>query len=231
MDKQIILKPIYHRGIECIGIYFDIDFGIKEALKKTNAAKFSNTHKCWYTPLTQENYYKIYPVIKRLAAIDQSALHQYLADKKKKSASAGQANMPVKPERPLMLQRTVTDKEMTYYPVKTNRNITIYKNRRIHEINAHVLPMMEQQLKLKAYSSSTIRTYLQEMSHLLGMLKQISADDLEPQHLKRYLVYCYELLQLKENTLHSRINAFYPVGFKSKQYVLLCLCSAERNRW
>jgi site-specific recombinase XerD len=109
--------------------------------------------------------------------------------------------------RELILQRTVSGKQITDYPVKGNNNTTIYKSRKIHEINAHVLPTMEQQLKLKAYSPSTIRTYLQEMSHLLGMLQQIPADDLEPQHLKRYLIYCYELLQLKENTLHSRINA------------------------
>jgi site-specific recombinase XerD len=45
------------------------------------------------------------------------------------------------------------------------------------------------------------------MSQLLLALKDIPADDLKPEHLKRYLVYCYEKLGLKENTLHSRINA------------------------
>ncbi|MBK5271288.1 MAG: tyrosine-type recombinase/integrase [Bacteroidia bacterium] len=66
---------------------------------------------------------------------------------------------------------------------------------------------MRQHLILKSYSESTIRTYLQEMSHLLGMLKNIPADELQPEHLKRYLMYCHEVLLLKENTLHSRINA------------------------
>ena len=66
---------------------------------------------------------------------------------------------------------------------------------------------MEQHLKLKAYSPSTIRTYLGEMTQLLALLKDIPVDELRPAHLKRYLVYCFEKLQLKENTLHSRINA------------------------
>ncbi|OSZ77877.1 hypothetical protein CAP36_10745 [Chitinophagaceae bacterium IBVUCB2] len=73
--------------------------------------------------------------------------------------------------------------------------------------NAHVIPAMHQHLKLKAYSQSTIKTYLNEMSQLLHLLKDIPADQLTPEHLKRYLVFCYEKLQLKENTLHSRINA------------------------
>ncbi len=86
-------------------------------------------------------------------------------------------------------------------------NIFIMKPIRIGLINAHVLPSMEEMLKLKAYSPSTIRTYLNEISQLLITLKDIPADQLTPDHLKRYLVYCYEKLHLKENTLHSRINA------------------------
>jgi integrase/recombinase XerD len=66
---------------------------------------------------------------------------------------------------------------------------------------------MEQALKLKAYSSSTISTYLNEMTQLLTIIKGKPADELTPGMLKRYLVYCYEKLGLKENTLHSRINA------------------------
>jgi integrase/recombinase XerD len=75
------------------------------------------------------------------------------------------------------------------------------------QINAHVLPLMAEKLKLKAYSPSTIRTYLNEMSQLLRALGKIPADELKPEHLKRYLIYCYEKLGMKENTLHSRINA------------------------
>lgn len=66
---------------------------------------------------------------------------------------------------------------------------------------------MEQKLRLKAYSDSTIRTYLNEMAQLLQALGDIPCDELDPEHLRRYLVFCFEKLGLKENTLHSRINA------------------------
>lgn len=78
---------------------------------------------------------------------------------------------------------------------------------KINDVNAHVLPLMEQQLKLKAYSLSTRKTYLLEMAQLLYTLKDVPADNLTVNHLKRYMVYCYDKLKLKENTLHSRINA------------------------
>src|SRR4029079_8927034 len=77
----------------------------------------------------------------------------------------------------------------------------------IHPVNAHVILLMRQHLLLKAYSPSTIKTYLNEMGQLLQILGNLPADELKPEQLKRYLVYCYEKLGLKENTLHSRINA------------------------
>ena len=80
---------------------------------------------------------------------------------------------------------------------------------------------MQQMLKLKAFSQSTIRTYLNEMAQLLITIKEIPADELKPDHLKRYLVYCYEKLGLKENTLHSRINAlkfYYEQVLKKEKF-------------
>ena len=78
---------------------------------------------------------------------------------------------------------------------------------RISAVNKLVLPAMRERLRLKAYSESTIRTYLNEVAQLLKDLGNIPADQLKPEHLKSYLVYCFEKLLLKENTLHSRINA------------------------
>lgn len=66
---------------------------------------------------------------------------------------------------------------------------------------------MEQQLKLKSYSKSTVKTYLNEVAQLLRILNTRCADELSEEEIKRYFVYCFEKLKLSENTLHSRINA------------------------
>jgi len=62
------------------------------------------------------------------------------------------------------------------------------------------------QLRLKAYSASTIRTYRNEFGQLLQLLGQVPVQALKQEHLQRYFLYCAEK-GLKENTLHSRINA------------------------
>ena len=202
---DVILKPLQHRGQECIGIYFPIHPKIQGALQKTGIVKFSGTHKCWYAALSKENYNKIFAALKGLAVIEQSALHQYLTNKK-----AGKqkiiSNIP--PPKAGIIKKTVAVPvkiPITNKPV--NNKLSIYKTGRIQAINAHVLPAMQQQLKLKAYSPSTTKTYINEMAQLLQTINTIPADELTTDHLRRYLIYCYEKLMLTENTLHSRINA------------------------
>ena len=63
-----------------------------------------------------------------------------------------------------------------------------------------------QQLQLKAYSASTLRTYRTEFMQLLQLLGNVPVQDLQPQHLQRYLLYCIKQ-GLHENTIHSRMNA------------------------
>ncbi len=63
-----------------------------------------------------------------------------------------------------------------------------------------------QHLTLKAYSSSTLRTYRNEFIQLLQVLGNVPVQGLEPQHLQRYLLYCIKN-GLQENSVHSRMNA------------------------
>ena len=198
--NKVTLKPLYHRNQECIGIYFENSPKLNDAIRKHAGAKWSQTNKCWYVPLSKENYNKLFFSLKGLVSIDQTALHQYLADKKKENDTKKQPiSVPVK-------RTSVRILPVASQNLQTS-HIIIYKTDKIHAANAHVLQKMKEQLILKSYSTSTIRTYLQEMSHLLGMLKNKSADELTSEHLKRYMIYCSEVLKLKENTLHSRINA------------------------
>ncbi|HMU47859.1 MAG TPA: tyrosine-type recombinase/integrase [Chitinophagaceae bacterium] len=222
--EQLILKPLQHNGEENIGMYFPNKGELNRAVRKIKKARWTTTFKCWYVPLSKEKYNEIARTFKGLVKIEHSALYQYLEEKKKDSQSLT-----------IKQKQLVPTNVLPVLPVKPNNRVTtIYKGGKIHSVNAHVLPAMQQHLKLKAYSPSTIRTYLQEMTHLLGMLKNIPAVELTPEHLKRYLVFCSEQLNLKENTLHSRINAlkfyyeqvlhrekfFWEIPRPKKQYLL-----------
>lgn len=77
---------------------------------------------------------------------------------------------------------------------------------RLNENNKEQLQCFLQHLHLKAYSASTIRTYRNEFSQLLYVLGNIQVQDLKPEHLQRYLLWCLSR-GLTEHTIHSRINA------------------------
>ncbi len=208
--SKVILRPLHHRNMECIGIYFDkSNFDIKEKVKQTGVCKYSNTNKCWYSTLSKENYSLIHSALKGSVLIDKSALYNYLAAKKNRSTYVTEfPSVGIKKERSISV------------PTKTG-NLVTYKSSKISQVNAHVLPAMEQYLKLKAYSASTCKTYLNEMARLLSELNDIPADQLNAGHLKRYFVYCFEKLGLKENTLHSRINAlkfYYEQVLKKEKF-------------
>jgi len=77
----------------------------------------------------------------------------------------------------------------------------------IHPKNHAALQRMNELLLLKAYSPNTIRTYCNEFSQLLYLLKSNPVDSLTPQRLRSYFLYCVKTLKLSENAIHSRMNA------------------------
>ncbi|MGB4773935.1 MAG: tyrosine-type recombinase/integrase, partial [Daejeonella sp.] len=73
--------------------------------------------------------------------------------------------------------------------------------------NTVALANFLQQLQLKSYSASTIRTYRNEFCQLLQTIKSKDVNSLTPEHLKRYMVYAMKEEGICENTAHSRLNA------------------------
>ncbi|MEO7922289.1 MAG: site-specific integrase [Chitinophagaceae bacterium] len=195
--RTVILKALRHRRMDCIAILFETDAKLNTLIRKLAESKWSQSNRCWYVPLNKQSFDKVLQALKGKAEIDHSALRQYLVDRNKKI------------ESPAMITETKSEFPVERIPLAflSEQKKIPGSNSKIHPVNVHVLQNMLEYLKLKAYSPSTVRTYLQEITHLLVLLNNIAADDLHPEHLKKYLVYCYDQLKLKENTLHSRINA------------------------
>jgi hypothetical protein len=182
----ITLTPFLHRGKEQIGIYFPNDPSINRIIRNELHAKWSGSNKCWYIPLENAAYHHLKTVLRDKATIDNRQLRDYLVNRKQDKPPATIPSNPVKKHLPASFKKAT--------PAGSVENI--------HSVNAHILPAMEQQLKLKAYSASTIRTYLNEIRPLLLLLRNKPADTLTTEELKRYLQYCFEKLKLSENTLH-----------------------------
>ena len=181
MDK-IILKPLQYNGEENIAMYFPNNALLNKAVRSIKKARWTTTHKCWYVPHSKQKYNEIYTAFKGIASIDESALHPSLPEKKKGVIKAIDK---------------VSKKEKT----------GSIKMSGIHPVNAHVIPALKQVLVLKAYSASTIKTYTNEVAVFLRAIQHHEADAFNITRIKDYLQYCFEKLDLSENTIHSRMNA------------------------
>lgn len=78
---------------------------------------------------------------------------------------------------------------------------------KISSINLSAFSDYQNQLQLKGFSPNTLRTYSVEFAQLLYILKDFPVQELTPEKLKSYFLYCTVKLQLSENQIHSRMNA------------------------
>lgn len=181
--ESVTIRPLQHKCKQCIAICFENNSTLNNLVRKLPDAKWSETRKCWYLPKTEGHY---------------QALRQALV---------GRAAIKIlnRAENPINQQLPAKPTLINSIPSLSRGDNGSSKTAFIE--NAHVLPNMQQHLQLKAYSPSTMRTYMNEMAQLLAVLKNKPADGMTVGRIKDYLQYCYVTLKLSENTLHSRINA------------------------
>jgi site-specific recombinase XerD len=185
---SITCQAFLHRAEERLFIDSPNSQSLNLILKNLPGSKWSKTHKQWHLPLTENSYRQLCNAVEGIASVDK-AIPGKMRGNLTTTIAAAAGGLP--PEN-IMLPDA---KHPAGYAVK------------IAAINAHVLPAFRQQLILKAYSPSTIRTYTNELVQFLVAAKNNCVDDFGAQRIKNYLQYCFEKLHLSENTLHSRMNA------------------------
>lgn len=228
--ETVILKPLQHRGKECIGIYFEKNVAIQSAIQKSVSAIWSKTNRCWYISLSKENYQQLANILKGKADLKNEELKKYLVGKKEGNDRSTFQDKPL-PET----EKTNGAKNM----IPAQRRGLSHP---ISKENKEALLKFQQTLALKSYSPSTIRTYTNEFVQFLQTIKEKPANEFTTARIKDYMQYCAEKLKLSENTLHSKINAlkfyyeqvlgrekfFWEIPRPKKQEILPKVISKER---
>jgi len=182
------LTGLMHKGQHILGIIFTNNAVLNNAVHKAGA-RWSQTHKCWNVPLQKNFYEKIIQVLQPVANINRTNLDKYLASYKKI------------PENKTKNDLLESAQKIATQPVKQAAHLTLSTE------NKAALDKTKQALILKGYSTSTQRTYLNELQTFFALLGKRAAETLTTQRLKDYLSYCHTELGLSENTIHSRMNA------------------------
>lgn len=188
--ETVTLKALLHRNHECIGIYFTKGKLLDAIIRKLPGVKWSKTNTCWYIPLTKEGYGLLIEMFKEKAIINNELLKAYLQKKKIITATLPQ-------------EKQIENKKATAF----TRPVALTSAWQLSGANTEALEKFIQQLQLKAYSPSTIKTYRNEFMQLLQLLKNKPVNDLTVEDIKRYMVFTMKKEGISENTAHSRLNA------------------------
>jgi site-specific recombinase XerD len=188
MQATVRLCPLFYKGQESIAIQCILSRELETIIRQIKGIKWSQSHRCWYLPFTPTAQKLVKESLEEIAVLDDTMLIQYCKKKEQ-------------------VIKTRLASFSSGAGIKPNRNITRSADWKLCSENIAALQRFIEQLKLKAYSASTLKTYRNEFLQLLQLLKNKPVDTLTTDDLRRYFVYCFEKLHLSENTLHSRINA------------------------
>ncbi len=180
----ITVKPLYHQGMECIGIHFPFDESLTDGIKTLKNVRWSQMHSCWYVPFTNHHYQALRKHLGEGIILNTTCLNHYIQRRKV-----------------LLSPGTIKSGKISSAQAAMIMQCSISDN------NLKALQNFLEQLKLKAYSSSTIRTYRYEFIPLLNLLKQRDVCTLTIEEVRKYILYCIEKQGLSESAIHSRINA------------------------
>src|SRR6266542_838931 len=183
--EAVTLNPLYHRGEECIAIFFNHNKAINDILKKIPQVKWSRTHKCWYIPCTREHYTHLSDALQNKATIQKDALRLSLQQRK--------AIVPIQQNPAQQNNIKGSTAMMLMHP--------------LNEENLAALTAFKNMLTLKGCSKNTIRNYCNEFHHLLRLLGNRSINNLKKQHIISYLLWLFEKQNYSETHIHTAVNA------------------------
>lgn len=190
--ETVILKPLYHRNKECIGIYFPKNKEV-QLIVQNCGGKWSKTHGCWYTVMNTGSYHQLIEALSGKVIIEGKEL------------DPGGSKHDVR----LSSREKITTNNLTVNisELKVNRPFFDPSDTSVCDENKQALQQYRQLLVLRSYSSSTVRTYTNEFIQFLKAIKENRADTFSSDRLKDYFEYCSTVLHLSEAVIHSRINA------------------------
>lgn len=193
----ITLAYLEHKTLKRIAILAPCNKTFNKEVKKLSDCHWSRTHHCWHIACTKKAVQQAISILSKLGKIDYEQLKQNLQL---------QQNLPI-----ATIAATTNGKAKIISAVavspKSTTPLKINPFEALCAANMNAYHEFINLLKAKAYSQSTFKTYRNEFLIFLKKLKDIPAERLEVEHIKRYIVHCLENEKLSENTVHSRLNA------------------------
>ncbi len=192
----LILKPLFHRNLERIGLYFENNRDLGIAVKQIKDIKWSKTHGCWLVPCQRTYYNYICKAAEQKAVINTELLKAYLVQK----------------------QGVVADVKKPLH----KSTVSLLMDHPLQPTNLEALKAYRIKLVTMKYSEQTIKSYCNAFYKLLRKLGGTSINALDKTRIQGYLFWLADSNKYSETNLNMVINAlkFYyeKVLGKNREY-------------
>ncbi|MEZ4758164.1 MAG: site-specific integrase, partial [Flavobacteriales bacterium] len=179
MDKKVVereqavqLEHLVHKAQRCIALRFPYDAALVQAAKQAGA-RWSNTHRCWWTPNGPEHLQAIFAAFKGKAWVDMNGL------RKKADDVPAVPNAPVNP-----VNKATAIKAMKPTVQRTQRKEPQAVPLTPEHENA--LAAMRKKLEIARYSPNTIDTYLNATKQFFGRFAAKHPNDIRTEDIETY---------------------------------------------
>ncbi|MBK6629275.1 MAG: tyrosine-type recombinase/integrase [Flavobacteriales bacterium] len=173
IDRAVQLEHLVHHARRCIALHFPYDAELIAAAKHAGA-RWSRTHRCWYTPNAPEHIQAIFTAFKGRAWVDMNGLRKNTGtDAPARSATPPAASARVAHGAKPPATAPATARPTPPAPVLSN-------------VQADVLATMRRKLEIGRYSPRTIETYLNAVKQLFLRFAQKHPNDIRTEDIEAF---------------------------------------------
>ena len=243
MKKQVILKPLRHRGQDCVAINFEFDASIKAAVKKIGA-RWTQTHRCFYIKNSTKAKQQLYLQLRALKCyVDYSAMP------KKRPVKHSLLNFEALPQshqaaytafKNYLIGHRKSASTIHTYANFIQRFLSFYADRNLDRINTRSIEVfMEEVIAKGGYSVSSHRQCISAFKHFselnLGMTYDSSELHLPKKDKKLPVVLSaievIELIRVTRNLKHRAIiGLIYSSGLRIGELINLHISDLDLER-
>lgn len=178
---SVRLEHLVHRAQRCIALHFPNDAGLIAAAKHAGA-RWSKTHRCWYTPNSPERLRAIFAAFKGLAWVDSSPL---FTPKK----------TPVPTTPPIQPGNAPAASKPAAQPLPVGAP------------QQAALDAMRRKLEIARYSPRTVVVYLSAFRQLLQRFPDKHPNDIRTEDIETFQHELATTSKVSNSTLNQAVNA------------------------
>lgn len=185
---SVQLKPLHHRGQDCIALYFPYEKSLIALVKGLEGARWSKTNGCWYLPGDRAKVKVIIQHFKGQAWVDATALY---GGKEPELASPSQPSRAPNNNKSRPKKEKDPRKQKIRWTAVQKEAMIAYANK----------------LKIRRYSDNTFKTYGGLFKDFLAYHSQYQPTEITSEQINTYILKIVEQNEYSLSTQNQIVNA------------------------